>query len=271
MEDVQAYIETGILELYVLGDVTPNEKLQVEEMMAAHPVVKIEVNAIERAMERYAFENAVEPSQNQRDRVLNSILTNLGDDRTFKSKKLADNVIAMSPPANSNFYKYAFAASLTLLVAATAALYNVNNQLKQSNLQLVALSSQNQKFATTVNLLDQQIHVFRDPAFKMVRLKGTAKIPDAAMTVAWNPVSKKVMIDMANMQLPKNDDAHQYQLWAIVGGKPVDLGVFDKTGEADDMKEMKSIELAQAFAVTLEPKGGSVNPTMDEMMAIKML
>jgi len=34
------------------------------------------------------------------------------------------------------------------------------------------------------------------------------------------------------------------------------------------MKRMKSVKGAQAFAVTLEPKGGSVNPTMDQMMAI---
>jgi anti-sigma-K factor RskA len=31
---------------------------------------------------------------------------------------------------------------------------------------------------------------------------------------------------------------------------------------------MKSIGKAQAFAVTLEPKGGSVNPTMDKMMVM---
>jgi anti-sigma-K factor RskA len=37
------------------------------------------------------------------------------------------------------------------------------------------------------------------------------------------------------------------------------------------MKEMKSVALAQAFAVTLEPRGGSVNPTMDQMVVIKML
>jgi anti-sigma-K factor RskA len=34
------------------------------------------------------------------------------------------------------------------------------------------------------------------------------------------------------------------------------------------MKEMKPIATANAFAVTLEPRGGSVSPTMDEMMVI---
>jgi len=40
LEDIKAYIESGILELYVLGDVTPEEKLQVEAMAAKHPAYK---------------------------------------------------------------------------------------------------------------------------------------------------------------------------------------------------------------------------------------
>jgi len=49
----------------------------------------------------------------------------------------------------------------------------------------------------------------------------------SALTVAFSPVHKRVMIDMANMKMPVNDNAHQYHLWALVGGKPVNLGVFD--------------------------------------------
>jgi anti-sigma-K factor RskA len=40
----------------------------------------------------------------------------------------------------------------------------------------------------------------------------------------------------------------------------IDIDPFDKT-----LHPMKDIEDAQAFAITLEPKGGSVNPTMSEM------
>jgi anti-sigma-K factor RskA len=71
------------------------------------------------------------------------------------------------------------------------------------------------------------------------------------------------------MKMPVNDKAHQYQLWALVGGKPVDLGVFDSGADTlTNIKEMKSLASADAFAVTLEPRGGSVNPTMDQMMVI---
>lgn len=275
MEDIKAYIETGILELYVLGDITPDEKLQVEAMALKHPAVKAELDAIELSMELYAKENAVEPSENLRGRILGSILTNLGDDRNFTAAPRheesdfyeEDNIVVLSKPSRNNFYKYAFAASLALLIASTIALVSVYSRLQQSNGQLIALQLQNQHFTNRVNLMDKELSVFRDPSFKLLKLQGT-KNPDMAVTVAFSAARKKVMIDMGNVKLPQNDKDHQYQLWALVGGKPVDLGVFDATADSTHMKEMKSIALADAFAVTLEPKGGSVNPTMDQMMVL---
>jgi hypothetical protein len=275
VEDVKAYIESGILELYVLGDVSPEERLQVEGMRSKYPIIKAELDEMEKALEFYAKANAVNPpSENNRNKILNSLVINLGDDRTFRSGKEidADNVVTLRPSTTFDFYKYAFAASVILLLGSLVALFNVYNKLQQSNQQLVVLNSQNQQFAKQVNFVNDELSVFRDPSYKLLRLKGTPKVPTAGMTVAWNPVKKKVMIDMVDMKLPANDENHQYQLWALVNGKPVDLGVFDKP-EADstDMKPMGSIALADAFAVTLEPKGGSASPTMSEMMVIAQL
>ncbi|MDN5286513.1 MAG: hypothetical protein JWR38_2787 [Mucilaginibacter sp.] len=277
MEEIKAYIETGILELYVLGDVTPDEKLQVEAMALKHPAIKAELDAIERSMELYAQENAIEPAENLRSRILGSTLTNLGDDNNFTAAPShqesdsyddEDNVTALPVRTGNNFYKYAFAASVALLIASTIALLSVYNRLQDTNGQLLSLQLQNQHFTNRVNLMNRELSVFRDPSFKLLKLQGTAKNPTMAVTLAFSAAKKKVMIDMSNVKLPQNDKDHQYQLWALVGGKPVDLGVFDATKDSTDMKEMKSIALADAFAVTLEPKGGSINPTMDQMMVL---
>lgn len=270
LEDIKAYIESGILELYVLGDVTPEEKLQVEAMAAKHPSIKAELNEIERSLELYASENAIEPSENLRDRVLNSLVTNLGDDRTFKSHKEShvDNVVPITKAKSNNFYKYAFAACLALLIVSVISLISVYNRLQQSNSLLASLQIQNQHFTNRVNLMDHELSIFRDPSFKMLKLQGTPKSPSSALMVAWSPAKKRVMIDMANANMPANDKDHQYQLWALVGGKPVDLGVFDADTTSKNMKEMKSIASADAFAVTLEPRGGSPSPTMDQMVVI---
>ena len=77
-----------------------------------------------------------------------------------------------------------------------------------------------------------------------------------------------MLVDFTSMKMPKNDEEHQYQLWALVDGKPVDLGVFDAEDGVIGLKDMKSIGTLQTFAVTLEPRGGSINPTLEKLMVI---
>jgi hypothetical protein len=272
VEDIKAYIESGILELYVLGDISPAEKLQVEEMASKHPAIKAELEEIEQSMQLYAEDNAVEPAEHLRDRILNSLVVNLADDNNFPTKKPAhkDNIIEFKPAKTNNFYKYAFAACLALLIASVAALISLSGQLRDANSQLLAMNSQSQHYANTVKYMDHELGVYRDTSFKFVKLNPTVHAPkEASIMVAFNAEKRKVMLDMAKVNMPKNDKDHQYQLWAIVDKKPVSLGVFDKT-DADTslMKEMASVGSPQAFAVTLEPRGGSVNPTMDELMVI---
>lgn len=268
MKDLKTYLESGILELYVLGDLSSEEIREVEDAIAQYPDVRSEVEAIEKALQAYALSNAIQPSDAVRNRVINSI----------GGSEVSETPIVplRSAGTASNFYKYAFAASVALLLVSVILLINLNNRLKQSNTQLAVLQTENQQYSSRVNFMNQELEdskkflqIYQQPAqYKLVSLKGTPKAPAARLTVAFSPAKEEVMIDLSSLKMPSNDEEHQYQLWALVDGKPVDLGVFDSTDDHSGMKRMKSVKGAQAFAVTLEPKGGSVNPTMEQMMAI---
>jgi anti-sigma-K factor RskA len=273
VEDIKAYIETGILELYVLGDVSREEKLQVEEMAEKYPEVKAELAAIERSLEAYALENAIEPPEHLRDKVLNSLVTNFANDTNFPTREIThddnedvkDNVVVFK--SSGNFYKYAFAASILALIASVFGLISLSKQLNESQQVIASLQVKNTSFANNVKYMENEISVLHDPEVKVLKLQGMPKAPGSQLTVAWSPRKKKVMINLEDMKLAVNDKAHQYQLWAIVGGKPVDLGVFDASKtDTTGMKEMKPVANAVMFAVTVEPRGGSVNPTMDQMV-----
>lgn len=264
-------MESGILELYVLGDINPDEKHQVEAMALQHPAIKAELEAIEKSMELYAEVYAIEPSENLRSQVLNSLITNLGDDRNFKPSHASvreAKIVEMSQQKSVNFYKYAFAACLALLLLSVATLFAVYSKLKNTDSELVTMQLQTQKFSNKVNLMDHQLDIFRDPSFKIIKLDGTPKSPNAKLAVAWSPAKQKVMIDLGRMKLPANDDQHSYQLWALVDGKPVDLGVFNAADDSTGLIEMKSIARAQAFAVTLEARGGVASPTMANLVLV---
>lgn len=267
MEDLKTYIESGVLELYVLGDLTGSERHEVELMLEKHPELRAELTEIEKALEKYSEAHAVEPSEHLRSKIL--------DNLEIAEEKIEGPIIPISGQSKkNNFYKYAFAASIALLLLSLIAIINLSSQLRESKNQIAVLRESNQQFSSRVNYVEGQLEdakeslkILHNPEqYKLVNLKGTPNAPAASMMVAFDPEKEEVMIDLASVKMPANDAEHQYQLWALVDGKPVDLGVFDAKSNASGMIKMKSIKAAQAFAVTLEPKGGSVSPTMEQMM-----
>jgi mannose-6-phosphate isomerase-like protein (cupin superfamily) len=61
MNSVNDYIGSGILEMYVLGDISAEELLQVEQMALLHPEVAEEIEIIATSLQTYASQNSVEP------------------------------------------------------------------------------------------------------------------------------------------------------------------------------------------------------------------
>ena len=272
MEEIRSYIESGVLELYALGDLNPDEKQEVEGMLSKHPELRLELAEIEKSLEHYAKAYSIEPSSNLRQNVLLK-LSDEGGQQSNNTK--SEPTIVTLPPRRDSFFRYAFAASVALLVMSLASLVFLYSQLQDSKQQIAVLQTSNQQFSNRVNFMTEELSdkevalgVLRNPEFKLIKLDGTKQAPKASMTVAFNPVKKEVMIDMASMKMPANDTEHQYQLWALVDGKPVDLGVFDMKPDDDGMIRMKTVENAQAFAVTLERRGGSPTPTMEQMMVM---
>lgn len=67
--NLQTYIESGILELYILNLLDESERLMVQSMVLKNPELKMEIQEIERALENYAFEHAVEPSVELKEKI----------------------------------------------------------------------------------------------------------------------------------------------------------------------------------------------------------
>ena len=61
MQNIQKYIDSGILELYVLGVTNETENQEIAKAAEDYVAIKNEINKISAATERYALENAIEP------------------------------------------------------------------------------------------------------------------------------------------------------------------------------------------------------------------
>jgi len=62
MGNWQELLDSGLLDLYVLGQVNTEEALFIEKMALAHPQVKREIEEISLALEQYAQANAIQPN-----------------------------------------------------------------------------------------------------------------------------------------------------------------------------------------------------------------
>jgi anti-sigma-K factor RskA len=280
VEESQAYIESGILELYVLGQLNAPEQREVEAMANKFPEIREEINAIEIAMEHYAVSHAIEPAIGLEKQIFEKITTPTGQPASAAAAPVSTGkVVPLYEDTSSSTIrtlKFSLVACIALLVISTAALYSAHDKLNTANAQIASLSTDREKFAATVSYIKSEnkelqeiAAIASDPTWSSVKLAGTKISPQANLLVYWHKQGQHVMVDNTKMELPENDKTHQYQLWAIVNGKPVDLGVFDAQAQPKKLLlAMKEVGNAQAFAVTLEKRGGSVAPTMEKMVAV---
>jgi anti-sigma-K factor RskA len=113
-----------------------------------------------------------------------------------------------------------------------------------------------------LDAIENDLRVSTNPAFSRVLLRGTANAPGALASVYWNEKTKEVYLSI--QELKELTQENQYQLWAIIDGKPVDAGVFDNNFKG--LLKMKDIGPGAAtFAVTIEPRGGKPSPTLETM------
>src|SRR6202000_1909090 len=114
-------------------------------------------------------------------------------------------------------------------------------------------------------IVDEQKHVVGDPNTTVVNMVGTKVAPKSSANIYWDSASANVYLVVKNMPNLPNDK--QYQLWALIDNKPKDLGVFDATDDKIILK-MKNTQKAQAFAITIEQKGGSPSPDLQKLQSM---
>jgi anti-sigma-K factor RskA len=295
VEDFQAFIESGRLEQYALGELDPAAQAEVERWAARHPEVRQELDELLAGLGVYAEAHTLAPPAGLRDRVLSRVLAEIGGAeaaptappvpkpaapvaaaptmRVSASNPRSAETYAAAPPATrSSGWAIAASVALLLSLAANALLYS---RWQQTSTELVAAQNSQARFAQTsqvmerrLNSTQEQLHILRSPKeYKMVALAGTPAHPTAQARVMYNAAAHRVYLDV--QQLPPLPAGKQYQLWALDKGKPVNAGVLAaNTATGDSIQQMKDIASAQAFAMTVEPVGGSAGPTLTTMTVI---
>lgn len=269
--EVKDYIESGILELFVMGQTSEEESNEVLLMAEKHPEIRLELNAIEEALFKLSVAGAKEAPSHLKAEIFTKLEADSSasshSDRTETTHENINGGRELKWSSNN----WLVAASVTLLFLSSIANYRLYNLWQNTEKQVIALNFEKQTLTGNLKTeeakylaMQSQIEVLKNPETKTVQLKGLPLMPQALATVYWNEKNADVFFNAIN--LPETTTDEQYQLWAIVDGKPVDAGVFETNEVRSGMVKMKKIINATAFAVTIEKKGGSITPTLEKMV-----
>ena len=261
--EAREIIESGALELYVLGALSAEETRQIDDLRRTHPELNDEIARIESTFEELAKAQAVMPEPELKEKIANKL--QFGVELDLDMEKVSSVIVELTP-----VFKLAAAAAVLIIVGLVSTTYYFSSRYTEANREIVQLKADKDVLAQQVKMLSgeseaikQQLAVISNPANKAIALKGLAIAPNAQAVVYWNAQSGETHLNAA--LLPKVGGNEQYQLWAIVAGKPVNLGVINKDTLFDRMKDVRE---AQAFAITLEPLGGRPEPSLDKMYVL---
>jgi anti-sigma-K factor RskA len=258
--NVREYIASGILENYVLGLTGESESREIEALARQYPEIQLEIDAIEKAMNEYALKHAINPPAALKEKVLDAVKRS--------GKKKEAKVIPFPAEKKINYWKWTAAAAIFLLCVSGGLLLmqETNFETLNDNYQTAsdALKSANEELARA----KKDLAILKNPMNKTVELKGMDKTPGAKAMVYYDLEKKTVFLELTSLPMPP--DSMQYQLWAIKGEQKMDLGLIDLQGDTTGIHPMKNAPQAEAFAITLEKKGGSESPKGDMIVMGKI-
>lgn len=277
--NIQEYISSGIIESYVFGLADAQERAEFERMLLQYPELRKAKEQFEISLEQYAQHNTLQPPSHLKSRIFSTIDMEAG--KRSDVPPAPPNLTVVGVDNNGtprskmgvrrDFARFLAAAAVILLLLSTALNFYFFSRYKEYNDKYQALivsqtelASHNQILQTRLLEYEKSIEMMKDPAMYIVKMPSVPSSPDptSATTVYWDTRTKDVYL--AVNRLPAPDEGQQYQLWAMVDGKPVDAGVFDMK-DSTGMTKMKNIPKAEAFAITLEKKGGSPAPSLDKL------
>ena len=243
---ITTFLNSGLLEKYLIGETTSVETEKVESFISKYPEVQNAYNTLQHNLEVVAKVNAVEAPKD----ILNNILDELDD---------APVVKLHAKKSYKKWYKFSIAASVAaLLFAGTSYIfYNQNQKLSKENQVVVDeifdLRSDIAKNNAMLDNVMRQLLKLNNPETEKYIINGNERAKDLKTVAYINPKEKTSMIDI--VALPELPEEQCYQIWAELQGKMVSLGILDKADRK--LKNIPYMEDALALNITIEPKGGN--------------
>lgn len=246
-EKIKQFLDSDLLENYLLGTTSTEETLQVERYLAMYPEVRDTYVELQENLEMFAKLHAIKAPEALKGKILGRIRK--------------ENM------ARKNFYRFAIAASFAVLMSTGASYFfwDQNQGLQEEN-TIVSNKIDDLEETMRAQLEDvrNQFIVLQNPETKKFNVKGNKKAEELKAVAYVNPVKKLSYINVS--KLPNLPENQCYQMWAEVNGKMVNLGIIK---EADSQEKLLALPYSDNTVgyITIGPKGGNQSPTVENIVA----
>lgn len=164
---------------------------------------------------------------------------------------------------------FAIAASFALLLVTLSLVFYSFNLRTEISTQEEVIQEQQVRISELQSEIEQKeelLSILESREVDLVLMSGMEANPNGYGKVIWDSESNRALLQVSNLPAVPSDK--DYQLWIIKNNKPVSAGVFTVNDPEKDsffkIEEMEASEqTADAFAITMEPKGGMPQPTGD--------
>ena len=296
------YIEDELFPFYALDALTDDERAEVDAYVAANPAAAARLHEmLADAAELADLAAPLTPAPE----VKAQLMARVAADAAPPVARAAEPPVAAPSPAPPTrrapsarpglnprrFFlgrAVGFAAVLLLAVGGFG-LWRLWQQSRDLQAQVAALQAQttmlqsqaldlqtqlDQQRGLNTMLLDELSH--RDEVLAQVGRPGAVTFaigdpsgahPAASGTVTSDPDSGALTLAVAN--LPPPETGTTYQAWLIVGGAPVSAGTFEVDAAGRGLHQIAATAGSfDAVGVSLEPAGGSDQPTADQIILL---
>lgn len=253
---------------YVLHALEPEEREQFEEMLHNASDEQMELfHSMYSTANQLAFTvEQTEAPAVVKQRLMDQVRSELDGDS-------ASNVTDISSEAEDggsfNRGTLAIAASFALLLVTLSLVFysfNLSSELNNKETIIEQQQAQITELQNDVQRKEELLSILESREVDLVMMAGLDVNPNGYGKVIWDSESNRALLQVSNLPAVPSDK--DYQLWIIKNNKPVSAGVFAVNDpEKDSFFKIEQItadeQSADAFAITMEPKGGVPQPTGD--------
>ncbi len=186
--------------------------------------------------------------------IKGQLMKRIGQIEAAKSTAAPPNVLPMTTPRRRES-----PVTRWLLAAATVLLTFATGYLLWLNLRLIGERNQ---LADELDKVKSEVGRFISPATRVVSLAGE-EAPQASAKLVWDTTRQTWVIYVYHLPQPPSDQ--DYQLWYVTSDAKISAAVFRPDNQGSYKLELtlppEIVSGIAATAVTLEPKGGSHQPT----------